>query len=324
MRRATLCFSVSAIHAIFLSTLSLRRATRPPGNSCGTIYLHFYPRSPCGERLPRFHADAVNAVFLSTLSLRRATHGLNAQNLGNIISIHALLAESDAWGRDGIPVYAISIHALLAESDPCSERQQVLPRRISIHALLAESDYGRLKAETAKNISIHALLAESDADKEARKRLEAIFLSTLSLRRATLEIFLYYQDNKISIHALLAESDVLQRYPPPRRDISIHALLAESDARSCLSLSAFLHFYPRSPCGERPGNIADHITVDVFLSTLSLRRATVRKGVYYEICKRFLSTLSLRRATARAHALFHQVVFLSTLSLRRATSGKDV
>ena len=63
-----------------------------------TRIAYFYPRSPCGERLPRFHADAVNAVFLSTLSLRRATHGLNAQNLGNIISIHALLAESDAVG----------------------------------------------------------------------------------------------------------------------------------------------------------------------------------------------------------------------------------
>ena len=57
--------------------------------------------------------------------------------------------------------------------------------------------------------------------------------------------------------------------------ISIHALLAESDA-----------------------NIREGVTVlGVFLSTLSLRRATsaVKEP---EAAPRFLSTLSLRRATA--------------------------
>ena len=36
------------------------------------------------------------------------------------------------------------------------------------------------------------------------------------------------------------------------RDISIHALLAESDSRQRQDLSLDTHFYPRSPCGERP------------------------------------------------------------------------
>ena len=57
---------------VFLSTLSLRRATRRDASeSIGT--LHFYPRSPCGERLVKFSVSgsAIN------------------------ISIHALLAESD-------------------------------------------------------------------------------------------------------------------------------------------------------------------------------------------------------------------------------------
>ena len=56
----------------FLSTLSLRRATRyagTPGRRPG----HFYPRSPCGER----HRG------------RQAGRGREQ------ISIHALLAESD-------------------------------------------------------------------------------------------------------------------------------------------------------------------------------------------------------------------------------------
>ena len=40
------------------------------------------------------------------------------------------------------------------------------------------------------------------------------------------------------------------------------------------------YFYPRSPCGERPelGFVVD-ATVTVFLSTLSLRRATVLRKV---------------------------------------------
>ena len=80
----------------------------------------------------------------------------------SIISIHALLAESDVGASQGADSEHISIHALLAESDlpqsflsylpmdfyprsPCGERQGYFARnaaaiRISIHALLAESD----------------------------------------------------------------------------------------------------------------------------------------------------------------------------------------
>ena len=79
----------------FLSTLSLRRATRA-AMSTDAKRADFYPRSPCGERLPsdealsgRFnisiHALLAESdvglprgrfpviLFLSTLSLRRAT-----------------------------------------------------------------------------------------------------------------------------------------------------------------------------------------------------------------------------------------------------------
>ena len=79
----------------FLSTLSLRRATPAvlPHPARGK---YFYPRSPCGERL----ADA--------LVIRRLP----------VISIHALLAESDQLGgQEQQQITAISIHALLAESD---------------------------------------------------------------------------------------------------------------------------------------------------------------------------------------------------------------
>ena len=78
----------------FLSTLSLRRATRRPGQTA-KANRDFYPRSPCGER-PSF---SVREVF------------------ANIISIHALLAESDLRRNADCNYRSISIHALLAESD---------------------------------------------------------------------------------------------------------------------------------------------------------------------------------------------------------------
>ena len=39
--------------------------------------------------------------------------------------------------------------------------------------------------------------------------------------------------------------------------ISIHALLAESDSGSRLRSRRARHFYPRSPCGERPKRLSD-------------------------------------------------------------------
>ena len=81
-----------------------------------------------------------------------------------------------------------------------------------------------------------------------------------------------------------------------------------------------------SPCG-----VDKISTVKIFLSTLSLRRATAtccfRSSRYPEHADRFLSTLSLRRhfdlsfaARHPIHALLAVLVFLSTLSLRRATA----
>ena len=79
----------------------------------------FYPRSPCGER--RVKSFLRNGFFL--------------------ISIHALLAESDQTGNaSGIHTHWISIHALLAESDARLAAIRMNLNDISIHALLAESD----------------------------------------------------------------------------------------------------------------------------------------------------------------------------------------
>ena len=101
----------------FLSTLSLRRATSSLSyfQNFARISIHallaesdefpdgsakapanFYPRSPCGERRPCVLNSVAVDGFLSTLSLRRATDGLLQLCLAGLISIHALLAESDS------------------------------------------------------------------------------------------------------------------------------------------------------------------------------------------------------------------------------------
>ena len=78
---------------------------------------------------------------------------------------------------------------------------------ISIHALLAESDGCVRYCIHGRGISIHALLAESDRKAHRQNRFQPLFLSTLSLRRATLTDDVSTGGKIISIHALLAESD---------------------------------------------------------------------------------------------------------------------
>ena len=146
-----------------------------------------------------------------------------------MISIHALLAESD-WTAPCSPadcgyfyprspcgerrytnnivrvVRGISIHALLAESDGLT-METLKSIIISIHALLAESDFPHNYPHGRGYISIHALLAESDRACPLWTTALPKFLSTLSLRRATVTRQQCCADQAISIHALLAESD---------------------------------------------------------------------------------------------------------------------
>ena len=125
-----------------------------------------------------------------------------------IISIHALLAESDKY------VYVwYTVVVNFYPRSPCGERRVTVlgiqhKAGISIHALLAESDGGfgvgswprgiflstlSLRRATVLGllgwlrvlISIHALLAESDGSLDGKYFLDEVFLSTLSLRRAT-------------------------------------------------------------------------------------------------------------------------------------------
>ena len=147
----------------FLSTLSLRRATRLDiicqrrdevsihallaesdgrhSDAPAAASHRFYPRSPCGER-----RDVI-AVMTEAQS----------------VSIHALLAESDMLL---LAVYMRAIEFL------------------STLSLRRATTSGRDSGQDDR-VSIHALLAESDLRETVPRGGHVMFLSTLSLRRAT-------------------------------------------------------------------------------------------------------------------------------------------
>ena len=193
--------------------------------------------------------------FLSTLSLRRATCKLSGiVSPCFAISIHALLAESDCnTNRKRCCTELISIHALLAESDACPSSLEYRYRYFYPRSPCGERRHQQAAHAGASVISIHALLAESDGLQDNFNR-----------------------KSRISIHALLAESDCGLYFKEASSHISIHALLAESDMVIWRSSVRSSNFYPRSPCGERPARFSTLLAQVLFLSTLSLRRATRR------------------------------------------------
>ena len=140
LRRATYAPLTSELHCLFLSTLSLRRATHP-GQPVRGMPSHFYPRSPCGERLHKPGLFFQQAV--------------------------------------------ISIHALLAESDRCARRRNHRNRHFYPRSPCGERLVPWMTTGSRDTISIHALLAESDCGDGKTHVRNSLFLSTLSLRRAT-------------------------------------------------------------------------------------------------------------------------------------------
>ena len=100
------------------------------------------------------------------------------------------------------------------------------------------------------------------------------FLSTLSLRRATLAARDGLADAVFLSTLSLRRATHIRSTSHGRPDISIHALLAESDSPPYMVLAALGDFYPRSPCGERQASADCFSKTPLFLSTLSLRRAT--------------------------------------------------
>ena len=124
--------------------------------------------------------------------------------------------------------------------------------KISIHALLAESDgFDSGTMVPAEKFLSTLSLRRATITRQISPSCTGVFLSTLSLRRATVMARWSFHGLDISIHALLAESDRGER----GFDRSVEFLSTLSLRRATLagpSGPAFLfNFYPRSPCGER-------------------------------------------------------------------------
>ena len=125
---------------------------------------------------------------------------------GKVISIHALLAESD---RE--PTALRTPHHNFYPRSPCGER---LDERCKLSRnngnFYPRSPCGerldeRCKLSRNNGISIHALLAESDTWQNLINGIRLVFLSTLSLRRATAKVhktvghFCAYETNFMGI-----------------------------------------------------------------------------------------------------------------------------
>ena len=290
------CPASSSTRQVFLSTLSLRRATSRASRSIRIRHIsihallaesdrldlyactmdgHFYPRSPCGERLPWHRPAWISSTFLSTLSLRRAT---NLPDLGGtgaeFLSTLSLRRATVRVMRDRRAKKFLSTLSLRRATmpgtpnssaccnfyprSPCGERRNDEAAAAVGGYFYPRSPCGERRANRRISdgenvISIHALLAESDQHPAGPAPLHRQFLSTLSLRRATLTNYQITVIFDISIHALLAESD------------SIKPIFRKINTRD---------FYPRSPCGERQSSGQTLDLMAGFLSTLSLRRAT--------------------------------------------------
>ena len=167
-----------------------------------TLSLRRATRLPTAFRTP-------HQRFLSTLSLRRATlHCTTYLNCSRFLSTLSL-RRATTNRRTTVPNFRY-----FYPRSPCGERLHHRTHRQFSNHFYPRSPCGERLHTTTITICT------------------ASFLSTLSLRRATIAAHIYLHS-----HA-----------------ISIHALLAESDSSSKIKSSFIVYFYPRSPCGERRGN----------------------------------------------------------------------
>ena len=193
----------------------------------------------------------------------------------------------------------ISIHALLAESDIHQEQRTEFYEHFYPRSPCGERPSSVSESASGSTISIHALLAESDKRKAKANEDRYKFLSTLSLRRATVYLIVFPIRGALFLSTLSLRRATFQpltdsSFPPI---ISIHALLAESDDYFSAVMRQNPDFYPRSPCGERHAQrFAALHNILISIHAL-LAESDAVQIVIVVVHALFLSTLSLRRAT---------------------------
>ena len=187
MRRATPGERHASTQQEFLSTLSLRRATRQVKqthrekisisihallaesdngrNANLTSHRDFYPRSPCGERQCTPSYSPTRCYFYP-----RSPCG-----------------ERQDGTRPSARIYDFYPRSPCGERLTCAFETRSNSRFLSTLSLRRATGYFP-EVCSFRQISIHALLAESDQPKPIRHNKNNVFLSTLSLRRATASV----------------------------------------------------------------------------------------------------------------------------------------
>ena len=192
VRRATVKRTHGGGKLEFLSTPSVRRATvwlvqaafehrisihalRAEGDDPGSLpchcYRNFYPRPPCGGRR--------GGRFFSFCKSRISIHALRAE--GDACNSPAGVCQNDFYPRPP------------CGGRPASHKPGAVRFPISIHALRAEGDLTVCPTAKMYLISIHALRAEGDRSRITTMSLLPEFLSTPSVRRATVLTLLLHQ-----------------------------------------------------------------------------------------------------------------------------------
>ena len=215
---------------LFLSTLPARGATARNPEKVRAAYISIHaPREGSDNRRPRSSAS-------SRISIHAPREGSDSRLQNSIvayvkISIHAPREGSDALG---VPIRPITAQFL-----------STLPARGATSSVqdvdeLADHFYPRSpRGERLVTIELNWQIAQ--------------FLSTLPARGATAGRRSPSGPGQISIHAPREGSDqAVHRQLQGAGRISIHAPREGSDGFNRACFVPQLHFYPRSPRGERP------------------------------------------------------------------------
>ena len=213
---------------LFLSTLSLRRATGAPVDKMPSSSISIHALLAESDPAPR--ASSTCWIFLSTLSLRRATNtGQPVRGLPSYFYPRSPCGERRIVAGPVLYCSCISIHALLAESDDTDNSTGGDNHYISIHALLAESDNTNLRRHRGDN----DFYPRSPCGERPLRQLQS------ALR-----------------------GNFYPRSPCGERQVTVRTWQKTNPFLSTLSLRRATHgkvtggydqndFYPRSPCGER-------------------------------------------------------------------------
>ena len=215
-----------SIHAPRVGSDCLRSSSR-------TYRAYFNPRSPCGERRPQSSSCPTTLRFQSTLPVWGATAWQHRAKPVNGF-------------QSTLPVWGATLDQMHTEFG-LSEFQSTLPvwgatrkhhrgqrqQHISIHAPRVGSDLGLggLAADHRAFQSTLPVWGATVSDDFIER--DAVFQSTLPVWGATAVVVSQNVPDVISIHAPRVGSDLVMR--------SLR--------------KAYLYFNPRSPCGERLGEL---------------------------------------------------------------------